>query len=595
MSKMPMGSAHSQVPAKLQLANALHQRGQLESARLIYEEILKVQPKHFDALHLSGVIAAQAKNPKRAVELINRAIKSNPNHAASHCNRGTALQELKQFSAALASYDRAIALKADYALAFCNRGNVLKELGRFDEALASYDQALAIKPDFAEVHFHRGNVLKALQQLDASLHSYDRAIEIKADYAEAHCNRGNVLYQQGQFDAARAAYERAIALKADYPEAHFNLAHLLRQSGEPAAALASFDRAVAIRCDYAEAHFNRGVVLKELQRLDEALASYDRAITIKRDFAEAHLSRAIAHLLRGDLTRGWHEYEWRWKNPGGPDGATERRFPQPLWIGKGPIAARTILVHSEQGLGDTLQFCRYTKLLADLGARVVLEAQAPLVALLGRLEGVSKIVARGDPLPPFDCHCPLLSLPLAFRTTLETIPSRIPYLRSDADKTARWEARLGAKSRPRIGLVWSGNPRQSNDDNRSIRLAEWAPLLSADFEWVSLQKEVREVDRGFLRDSPAILDFAGDLNDFGDTASLCECLDLVISVDTSVAHLSAAMGKRTWVLLSFNADWRWLLQRDDSPWYPTARLFRQRAAGDWPDVLERVGEAINAS
>jgi tetratricopeptide (TPR) repeat protein len=554
MKKRPYAHALSQIPGKVQQANALHQRGQLESARILYEEILKIQPMHFDALHLLGVIAAQSKNPEKAADLIAKAIKINPNHAATYCNRATALQELNQFDAAVDSYDKAIALKPDYALAHCNRGNVLKALRRFEAALASYDRAIALKDDFPEAYSNRGNVLQELRQFEAALANYDKAIAIKADYAEAYFNRGCLLKQLGQF----------------------------------AAALASFDQAIAIKADYAEAHVNRGVMLKELHRLEEALASYNRAIAIKRDFAEAYVNRSTALLLRGDLERGWLDYEWRRKRDSGLSVREERHFRQPLWVGESSIAGKTILLHSEQGLGDTLQFCRYAKLVSDLGARVILEAQAPLTSLLACLEGVSRVVARGDFLPDFDCHCPLLSLPLAFRTTLQTISAETPYLRSDPVKIARWQARLGGRTRPRIGLAWSGNPKQTHDLRRSVRLAEWIPHLPAEFQFFSLQNAVRDTDRKALLDNPDIANFTDELNDFADTAAFCECMDLVISVDTSVAHLSAALGKQTWVLLSFNPDWRWLLERDDSPWYPTAKLYRQRSLGEWSEVFERV-------
>jgi tetratricopeptide (TPR) repeat protein len=553
-SKRPLNPPLGRAAAKLQQANALHQRGDLQGARLIYEEILKVQPKHFDALHLLGVIAAQTQNPQKAVDLIAKAIKINPNHAATYCNRATALKELKRFDAALASYDKAIALKPDYVVAYCNRANVLKDLQRRDAALAGYDRAIALKADLAEAHFGRGNVLEAVQQFDAALASYDRAIAIRADYAEAHFSRGNVLKQLQQFEAA----------------------------------LASYDRAVSIKGQYAEAHCNRGYVLKELGQMEAALASYNRAISAKDDFAEAFYNRSTALLLSGDFARGWLDYEWRDRIERGSNLKNKRNFARPLWTGKDSLAGKTILLHSEQGLGDTLHFCRYAKSTADLGAAVILEVQEPLVRLLSHLAGVSQVVASGSLLPDFDFHCPLLSLPLAFNTSVATIPCSVPYLRGDAALIARWQARLGEKTKQRIGLVWSGNPNHVNDRRRSIPLADFIPHLPADFSYVSLQTQVREIDAYTLQANPAILDLAEEIDDFSDTAALCDCMDLVISVDTSVAHLSGAMGKSTWVLLATNPDWRWLLGRDDSPWYPTVKLYRQRTMGDWSGVLAKL-------
>jgi tetratricopeptide (TPR) repeat protein len=620
-----MHPAPAGLAAKLQQANAFHQRGQLAHASVLYEEILKAQPTNFDALHLLGVIAAQLHNPKKAADLIGKAIKVDPKQAAPYCNRGIALHALKQLDAALASFDRAIALKPDYAMAFCNRGNVLKELQRFaaalasydcaiaikpdfpeaysnrgnveselgqwDAALASYDKAIALKADFAQAHFNRGNALKALQRFDLALESYDTSIAIKADYAEAHCNRGNLLRDLHQPDAALASYSRAIAIKSDYAEAHFNLGNLLREMRQFEPALASYDAAIAIHPRYANAHLNRGLVLKDLHRWNDALASYGRAIAIQPDFAEAYVNRATALLLRGELARGWRDYEWRWRNPRGPNIRETREFPQPKWARAEPITGSTILLHGEQGLGDTLQFCRYAQMVSDLGARVILEVQRPLVSLLQSLDGVWQLIPRGADLPAFDRHCPLLSLPLAFNTTLDTIPATTPYLRSDPAKIAAWSARLGDKIKPRIGLTWSGNPNQVNDFDRSIPLAALVACLPASFQYVCLQTEVRESDRPALLANSNILYF-GDELDFANTAALCECLDLVLSVDTSVAHLSAALGRTTWVLLHFNADWRWLLDRDDSPWYPTATLYRQRAMDDWSGVFARVGDDL---
>ena len=624
MPKVAGPAAMAELAIRLQQANALHQRGQLAQARALYEEILKAKPDHFDALHLSGVIAAQLRDPARAAALMARAIKVKPREAAPHCNRGIALHQLQQLEAALASFDRAIALKPDYAAAFCNRGNVLKDLRRLPAALASYERAIAIQPNmpeahsnrgnvqselkqweaalasydraiafragFAEAHFNRGNALKALHRFEESLESYDAAIAVTAGHAEAHCNRANLLKEWDRPEAALAGYDRALAIKPDYAEAHFNRGNLLREMRQYERALASYDAAVSINPDFAEAHLNRGLVLKELHRFDESLSSYDRALAIKPGYAEAHVNRATALLLCGDLERGWRDYEWRWRNPSGSSIRETREFPQPQWTGAEPLAGTTLLLHGEQGLGDTLQFCRYAKLAADAGASVILEAQSPLTGLLESLQGVSQVLPRGDAFPAFDHHCPLLSLPLAFKTRLDTIPSAHAYLHADPAKVAVWKARLG--SGPRIGLVWSGNPNHVNDRNRSVPLAELLTHLPAGLQYVSLQREVADIDRLALQAHPEVMDVAEHLHDFSDTAAVCDCLDLVISVDTSVAHLSAALGRPTWILLPFTPDWRWLLDRNDSPWYPTARLHRQGSIDDWSGVLAHVGQEL---
>jgi len=417
-----------------------------------------------------------------------------------------------------------------------------------DEALASYDRAIAIKPDYAKAHNNRGNALKELKRWDEALASYDRAIAIKPDYADAYSNRGNALNELKRLDEA----------------------------------LASYDRAIAIKPDYADAYSNRGVALQELKRLDEALASYDRAIAIKPDDAEAYWNKSLALLLAGEFGRGWELYEWRWKKE--TFTSPKRNFPQPLWLGEEDIAGKTILLHAEQGLGDTIQFCRYAKLVKALGAKVVLEVPKALRGLLSELGGVDEVIEQGKALPAFDYHCPLLSLPLAFKTNLANIPSPKPYLAASIQKCDEWEQRLGAKGKPRVGLVWSGSTTHKNDHNRSLTLQQLLAHLPDHYEYVSLQKEVREVDKAALEVS-RISHYGDELNDFTDTAALCQLMDLVVSVDTSVAHLAGAIGKTTWVLLPYAPDWRWLLNRNDSPWYECVKLYREDETREWEAAL----------
>ncbi len=440
-----------------------------------------------------------------------------------------------------------------WAEPYFSRGNVLWKLGLLDAALASFNQAIALKPQFAEAYFNRGALLKALNRLDGALASYDQAIACRPAYAEAFCNRGNVLRELNQFDTA----------------------------------MSSFDQAIALKPDLAQAYRNRGTLRAELNLLDAALDDYARALALRPNDAEAHCNRAVALLLAGDLEKGWIDYEWRLSRNRGLSSTASKNHGDRRWRGRESLAAKTVLLRSEQGFGDTLQFCRDAKRVADLNATVILEVQPPLLDLLGSLEGVSQLVAKGSPLPHFDYECPLLSLPLAFRTSLADIPSSPQYLRSDASKVAQWRGRLGARVKPRIGLAWSGSTVHRNN-NRPIPLADLIGHLPPECQYVSLQKELSDADRRVLEAAPGILNFADDLSDFSQTAALADCLDLVISIDTSVAHLCAALGKTTWILLAFNPDWRWLLNRDDSPWYPTAKLYRQTELGDWNGVLERV-------
>lgn len=542
----------SGAPHEFEAASALHRNGRFAEAQAVLERLLEAQPRHFEALFLSALIAAQSGHLRRAVELFDEALGVRPDHAASHCNRGVALAELDDFAGALSSYDRAISLKPDYAAAYSNRGNAQKELGQLEAALSSFDRAVAIKPDLAEAYVNRGAVLKDLGRFEAALRSYDQAIGLRSNLPEAHSNRGMVLKELRQWEAALASYNQAIACKADY----------------------------------ADAYLNRGVLLAELNRLELAVANYDRAIAINPDFSAAYVNRSMASLLAGNFAAGWIDYEWRWKDETGTNAKERRDFRQPLWLGQQSLAGKTILIYSEQGLGDTLQFCRFVKPVAELGARVILEVQKPLATLLTGLTGVSHLVARGGVLPEYDYQCPLLSLPLAFKTRLESIPAATRYVHVDATQAAQWRTKL--PSGPRIGLMWSGNAMNRRDRQRSVALAELLRYLPAEFHYVSLQKEVRESDAQALRSNADMMNFADDQKDFSDAAALCECMDLVISVDTSVAHLSGALGKETWILLPFSPDWRWLLGRVDSPWYPTVKLYRQESIDDWSGVLRRV-------
>jgi hypothetical protein len=579
----------AQLSALFNQGLVLHQQGQLTQAKLIYEQVLAKQPQHLDALFLSGVIAARSKNPTLAVELISEAIAIKPDHAEAHSILGIALKDLERETEAIASYDRAIAIKPDYAEAHYNRGNALKELERLEEAVASYDKAISIKPDYAKAYYNRGVALNELNQVEEAVASYDSAIAIKPDYTMAHSNRGVALQELRRSEEAIASFDRVIAINADNAEAHSNRGVALQELKHAEEAVASYDRAIAIKSEYAEAYSNRGNALKELKQVKEAVASYDRAIAIKPEYADAYWNKALALLLTGNFAHGWELYEWRWKN--GRTALKSDNFPQPLWLGAEDIASKTILLHAEQGLGDTIQFCRYTKLVKALGAKVILEVPQALRSLLSGLEGADELIEEGEALPTFDYHCPLLSLPLAFNTDLTNIPSPKPYIAASAQKRNEWAQSLGAKDKPRVGLVWSGNVTYKNDYNRSLPLKQLLPHLPNCCEYVSLQKQVREVDKTLLEGS-GIRHYAENLKDFTDTAALCDLMDIVITVDTSVAHLSGALGKKTWIILPYSPDWRWLLDRDDSPWYESVRLYRQGADRQYAPVLQRVANDL---
>ena len=578
------------VQANFDEALALHQQGQFDQAQAVYENVLKTQPNHFDAQHLLGLVALQKGDFRLADDLIGKAIGINPLQADAHYNRGNALAQLRELDAAIASYDQAIAISPKYAEAHSNRGNALKELREFDAAVVSYDRAIAIKPDYANAYYNRGVALAELKQHEAAVASFDQAIAVRPEFSNAYSNRGISLEELKKFDEAVVSYDRAIAIRPDFAECYSNRGNALKELNQLVAAVASFDRAIAIKPDYAEAHSNRGMALQELKQIVAAVVSYDRAIAIKADYPAAYWNKSLALLLNGDFERGWELYEWRWKRE---DKSKYRRsFVQPLWLGAQSLKGKTILLYGEQGLGDTIQFCRYVKLVSDLGARVVLEVDKSLASLLEELAGVSELIVRGDALPFFDYHCPLLSLPLAFKTELSTIPCSAKYISTDALKMTHWKNKLDVKTKPRVGLAWSGSTWHKNDHNRSIFLSELMHRLPSGFQYVSLQKETRQIDKLTLESNPHIIRFGGELNDFTDTAALCELMDVVISVDTSVAHLAGALGTPTWILLPFIPDWRWLLDRDDSPWYTSVKLYRQPTIGDWNSVFAKVGSDL---
>ncbi|MGE4242881.1 tetratricopeptide repeat protein [Ramlibacter sp.] len=420
-------------------------------------------------------------------------------------------------------------------------------------------------------------------QLDTARSVYEELLAEDARNFDALHLLGVIANQQGRHAQAVELIERALSLKPDDPGANHNLATTHAMLGHVEAVLAAEERAVAARPAFAEAHYNRARALALLNRPAEAAAAYGAAIDAQPTYPEAHWNRALALLAAGDYERGWPLYEWRWRNPS--TAHHRRELAQPLWLGVEDIEGRTLLVHDEQGLGDTIQFCRYLPLLAGRGARVIAEVAAPLVRLLSSLDGVHEVVARGTPLPAFDLQCPLLSLPLAFGTTLETIPSTFPYLRADPERVAHWRRRLGPRHAPRLGLVWRGASR------RELELARLLPWLPSGIEYVCLQKDVSPQERVA---APHLVFVGDELTDFAETAALAEAVDAVVSVDTGVAHLAGALGRPTWLLLPFSADWRWLTGRTDSPWYPSFELLRQSSRDDWHGALSQLRAKLEA-
>lgn len=589
------------IAAQIQQAVALHQRGELDKAEALYTKVLSKFPRHFQALYLLGMLELHRKNHKEALELIDAALKINPTHIDALFDRATILEDTERYTEALRAYDLVLALKSDFTEALYRRGNVLRAMKRHMEALDCYKRVLAVKPDHAQAWLKQGNSLNDLGRLREALTCYEKAVEAAPEYPEALFNLANTLKEFDRLDEAMATYDKVLKIEPDFSEAIANRAFLLVGQNRLEEALAAYDHALQLTPDSTEALYNRAATLEELQRYDEAIEAYGRVPQNDPNFQSARWNTALANLKLGNLETGWRQYEQRWQTE--QMRKTQRYFSQPLWLGQESLLGKTILVHSEQGFGDTLQFVRYVPLLAERGARVILQVQPALKPLLAKVKGVAVLLATGEQPPAFDLHCPLMSLPLALETfALSDIPNQT-YLAADPAKSESWRVRLGDKHKPRVGLVWSGsNPRANSpaskrlDAVRSVPFGALSPLLQNDaVDYYALQ--VGEEALMQLRmhgDGKRVADYSRELRDFSDTAALIDNLDLVISVDTAVAHLASALGKPVWLLNRYNPDWRWLLERNDSPWYPSMRIFRQSKAGDWSDVIRQVQAELQA-
>ncbi len=565
-----------------------HQAGRAPQAEQLYRQILQADPQHVGALHLLGLLAHQMGRSDLAIEYIRQALRLQPEFADAHSNLGMALAKQGNLTEAIACYQQALRLKPDHANALNNLANALRHQGKLTEAVASYQQALRFKPEIAEAHTNLGVALAEQGKLKEAVASYEQALRLKPHYAEAHSNLGMVLFDQGKLTEAVASYQQALLYKPDLAEAHCNLGVALVEQGKLTEAVAGYEQALRLKPDYAEAHSNLGVALAEQGKLTEAVASYQQALRLKPDYAAAHMNLAQVWFLWGDFETGWPEYEWRWKHRG----FTPPAFGQPLWDGSS-LQGQTILLFPEQGLGDTLQFIRFAPLVQQLGATVIVQCQLPLLRLLATCAGIDRLVHAVTALPPFDLQASLLSLPRILRSTLATIPASIPYLCADPELRAHWQQQLSGVGGFRVGIAWQGNPEHKRDRRRSVPLLAFAPLAGVPgVRLVSLQKGPGREQVADLADRLGLLDLADRLEDFADTAAVMGNLDLVITVDTAVAHLAGALGIPVWVALPLVPDWRWLLERQDSPWYPSMRLFRQSAWGDWAGVFERLAEAL---
>ena len=612
------------------------QAGQIETGVESLKRSIALDPTDPIAFSNLGNGLRALGRADEALDAYAASLALSPRSSETLNNRATLLSHLGRNDEALADYDRAMAIAPGHALLHGNRASVLAALGRSDDAIVGYVQAIQLAPQTPDYHCHLAKLLAEAQRHHEALAMFNRAILLNAEYAEAYMGRGVLLCDFGHNTDALADFDRAIALDPNSGRAHSNRADTLRRLNRLDEALEDAKRATELlpddgsmlnnlantlfsldRHDEAIDAYDRalqddpshfsiwndcGLSLHTLMRLDEAQASFDRALELRPDRAAVRFNRAMLLLLRGNFEAGWRDYDARKAIPllGGKPGPGHGR---PEWNGREPLAGRTLLLVSEQGLGDSLQFCRYADALADRGARVVIEVEKPLVRLLSTLRGVDQVVETGATPPDFDAWALMMSLPLAMKTfTPDSIPGA-PYLKADPAQTAAFAARMGPRTRPRVGLVWSGGFRPDRPDlfklnaRRNIPLRLLAPVAKTDAEFYSLQRGTEAetewaelVASGW--DGPAMIDWTAELNDFADTAALIANLDLVIAVDTSTAHVAGALGKPVWILNRFDTCWRWLTDRTDSPWYPTARLFRQKAFGEWGPVVDEITEAL---
>ncbi|HDH06704.1 MAG TPA: tetratricopeptide repeat protein [Nitrospirae bacterium] len=618
------GFDHTDLTRMLEKAIRLHQSGNLANAELLYRQILLTNHNHADALHLLGVLAHQTGKNSLAVEYIEKAITINPSMAHYHNNLGNAFLNLNQTDSAVRCFLEALRIKSDYVEAYNNMGNTLKKMGEgekaidhymkamelnpdyvpainnlanllkdqgeLDEAIVYYRKAITLKPDLAEAYFNLGNAFKESDKFDDAVEQYYKAISINPDFADVHNNLGNVLKKKRMYDEAVKHYNRAINLNPGLAEAYNNLGDAYKELGKFDEAVELSQKAVHIKPDFDMAYVNLGNIFLAQGNFSGAVEQYQKAIDLSPDLPDAHFNKGLVLLMKGELEEGWKEYQWRFKSTEISQQIGYRDLGIPVWDGS-PLEGRTILIKSEQGIGDQIQFARYIPLVKARGGRVLFECHKELMLLFEGYKGIDKLLER-----PYSSDCgeipdvciQLLDLPGIFGTNVNTIFADVPYLKVGYDKNDKWKSRIDGELF-KVGLVWAGNSAHTNDRNRSCKLSDFAPLASIPgIAFFSLQKDGMSENGNSLQ----VADLGKNLGDFCDTAAIIENLDIVISVDTSVAHLAGALGKPVWTLLPFIPDWRWMLDREDTPWYPTMRLFRQPKHGDWKSVFNKIAKEL---
>lgn len=641
----------------LSTAVSHHKAGRRTEAEAGYRKVLRSNPDHADALHLLGVLAAEEGQYEFAIAAIGRAIRLRPGNPGYFNNLGLAFSRAGDWSRAAATYRQALDMQPPSASLWNRYADALANLHHYEDAAVAYRRALELEPRRHEARLALGNALQLLRRHEEAATEYRRVLDSQPDQGEAWFQLANALHHVERYQEAVDAYQRALSsgarrpetwfnlaaslnkldrreqaleclgealcLKPDYAEAYNNLGATLQSLGRLAEAEAQFSAALLLRPTYLEALYNLGSALQEqdrleealqrygqvvarqpghvdsltnrantlllLNRVDEALADYQAVLALEPEHAEANWNRALLWLQKGDWERGWPAYEWRFRQKE----HIPKQFDRPRWMGE-PLEGRTILVHAEQGLGDTIQFARFLKPLRRLGGRVIFETQPRLKTLLASTEGIDVLIARGEPRPEHDFQIELLSLPCRLGVTLPALPAEVPYLGVDEALVRHWRERMGPDGSRRIGLVWRGNTRNKVNRRRSLALEQFAPLAS--LAGVSFYGLLRDAPAEELAAAPfALTNLEDPSNTPSDTAAIMMNLDLVVTVDTMTAHLAGALARPVRLLLAHAADWRWMLEREDCPWYPTMRLMRQRRRGDWEELIGRLKEALSCA
>lgn len=575
--------------AALRAVVAKHvQEGRHSNARRACEQALARDPGKAEVFYILGTVYFASEDYGAAVEWFSRAIRAAPKPGYL-ADLASALARQGRIGEALQVADKAVQLKPEDATLWLHLGNLLIDANGANDALLCFQHVLKLDSSHWEAAYKAGHILHGVGRFEEALSCFDRSVEHQPNHAPTRHMRALALKNLERYEEAIAENMRAIELDPTNADTYSNLATVLQALGRHSEAIGWFDRSLAIAPGVARTVTNRAISLAELGGFEEAKREYERSLAIAPHLAITTWNLALLQLLTGDFEEGWKGREARWEIPHLSRGYPA--FASPRWLGNESVAGKTLLVCADEGLGDTIQFARYIPLVAARGARVILLVEEALCPLLLGLDGIVECVPKRDDavLPPFDFHCALDSLPLVFETKLETIPASRAYLPTlPAHHIESWERRLGARDKMRIGLVWSGNPKHHNDHNRSTSLEVLARILDVDALFVSLQKDPRPADKDFLQERRDVIDLTQEIVDFSDTAALISCLDLVIAVDTSVAHLAGALGCPTWILLPYVPDYRWLLHREKSPWYPSVRLFRQSESREYESVVDRV-------